>query len=133
MDITSFLKKLRLYFKGFKHKRGLSSAETFKQMKEFIQKVYIALQNCLSKNAERSYDAKKMLCQNYQNIDAHYSKFLYWIVPKKNVHLNEKLSSKVHSTQIDSVIILSNGDIAVSGGPLNYEIMIYRNRASVKW
>ena len=42
--------------------------------------------------------------------------------------MNEKLGSKIHSTQIDSVVILSNGDIAVSGGPLNYEIMIYRNK-----
>lgn len=46
------------------------------------------------------------------------------------MNLNEKLGSKIHSTQIDSVVILSNGDIAVSGGPLNYEIMIYRNNPS---
>lgn len=52
IDVYSLLKKLRLYFKGFKHKRGLSATETFKQMKEFIQKVFLALQNCLSKNSE---------------------------------------------------------------------------------
>ena len=42
--------------------------------------------------------------------------------------MNEKLSGKYHSTQIDSIIILSNGDIVASGGPMNYEILIYRNK-----
>ena len=47
--------------------------------------------------------------------------------------MNEKLSAKYHTTQIDSVVILSNGDVAVSGGPLNFEILIYRNKLSPKW
>ena len=47
--------------------------------------------------------------------------------------MNEKLSAKYHSTQIESIVILSNGDIAVSGGPLNYEILIYRNKVNTKW
>ena len=33
---------------------------------------------------------------------------------------------KEHATQIDSVIELSNGDIAVSGGPINFEVIVYR-------
>lgn len=46
----------------------------------------------------------------------------------------EKLNAKQHTTQIDSIIMLSNGDIAVSGGPLNYEILIYRPKlSSSKW
>ena len=37
---------------------------------------------------------------------------------------------KEHASQIDSVYELSNGDIAVSGGPLNYEVLIYRQSAA---
>ena len=44
--------------------------------------------------------------------------------------MTEKLSAKHHTTQIDSVVMLSNGDVAVSGGPLNFEILIYRNKIS---
>lgn len=40
------------------------------------------------------------------------------------------MNSKWHATQIDSIIALDNGDIAVSGGPLNYEVAIYRNKIS---
>ena len=39
--------------------------------------------------------------------------------------------SKYHQTQIDSIIELPNGDIAVSGGALNFEILIYRNKLSI--
>jgi prolyl-tRNA editing enzyme YbaK/EbsC (Cys-tRNA(Pro) deacylase) len=34
---------------------------------------------------------------------------------------------KEHPTQIDAVLVLSNGDIAVSGGPRKFEILIYRH------
>ena len=37
---------------------------------------------------------------------------------------------KYHATQIDSIIQLNNGDIAVSGGPLNFELIIYRNNVA---
>lgn len=37
------------------------------------------------------------------------------------------MDAKYHATSIDSIIELSNGDIAVSGGPLNFEVLIYRN------
>ena len=50
-----------------------------------------------------------------------------------NLSINEKLSARYHSTQIDSIVMLSNGDIAVSGGPYNFEILIYRNKISSKW
>jgi len=46
----------------------------------------------------------------------------------KNVNINEKMDAKYHETSIDSIIELSNGDIAVSGGPLNFEVLIYRNK-----
>ena len=38
------------------------------------------------------------------------------------------MDAKAHATQIDSIILLDNNHIAVSGGPLNYEVLIYRNR-----
>lgn len=38
------------------------------------------------------------------------------------------MDAKNHSTQIDSIILLDNGDVAVSGGPFSYEVLIYRNR-----
>lgn len=38
------------------------------------------------------------------------------------------MDAKYHETSIDSIIELSNGDIAVSGGPLNFEVLIYRNQ-----
>ena len=41
--------------------------------------------------------------------------------------MNEEIQLKYHCTQIESIHELSNGDIAVSGGPLNFEIIIYRN------
>ena len=44
--------------------------------------------------------------------------------------MNEKLKAKYHASQIDSVVILTNGDIAVSGGPSNFEILIYRNKTN---
>jgi len=40
------------------------------------------------------------------------------------------MDAKYHATQIDSIVLLDNGDIAVSGGPLNHEVLIYRNRLS---
>lgn len=46
--------------------------------------------------------------------------------------MNEKLSAKYHATQIDSIVCLNNGDIAVSGGPLNFELLIYRNKINAK-
>ena len=61
LDVQNLLKKLRLYIKGIKSKRMISAKETFNKMKEFVQKVFLALQNCLSKNSERSIEAKKML------------------------------------------------------------------------
>jgi len=42
------------------------------------------------------------------------------------------MDAKRHSTQIDSVLLLDNGDVAVSGGPINYEVLVYRNRISAK-
>jgi hypothetical protein len=40
--------------------------------------------------------------------------------------------AKYHQTQIDSIILLENNDIAISGGPLNYEVLIYRPKLSSK-
>lgn len=59
--------------------------------------------------------------------------FAIWIdfVLEKNPNINEKMYSKYHQTQIDSIIELPNGDIAVSGGALNFEILIYRNKLSI--
>lgn len=37
------------------------------------------------------------------------------------------MESKEHPVQIDAVLLLQNGDIAVSGGPSKYEILIYRH------
>ena len=37
------------------------------------------------------------------------------------------MDGKYHATSIDSIIELQNGDIAVSGGPLHFEVLIYRN------
>lgn len=44
--------------------------------------------------------------------------------------MNEEIQLKYHCTQIESIVQLSNGDIAVSGGPLNFEIIIYRNQTT---
>jgi hypothetical protein len=40
------------------------------------------------------------------------------------------MNAKWHASQIDSIQMLDNGDIAISGGPLNFEVIIYRNRIS---
>ena len=40
------------------------------------------------------------------------------------------MDAKYHQTQIDSIILLNNNDIAISGGPLNFEVLIYRMRIS---
>ena len=73
-----------------------------------------------------------MIRQNYEHIDKRYSLYINWIKQRKNCNINEKIDSKLHATQIDSIIQLKNGDIAVSGGPLNYEVLIYRNKISSK-
>jgi hypothetical protein len=52
--------------------------------------------------------------------------------PRKNANINEKMDTKHHATQIDSLLLLENEDIAVSGGPLNFEVLIYRNKLSAK-
>ena len=44
--------------------------------------------------------------------------------------MTEKLDAKYHATQIDAIVQLPNGDIAVSGGPQNFEVLIYRNKIS---
>lgn len=38
------------------------------------------------------------------------------------------MEAKVHASQIDAIVLLDNGDVAVSGGPLGFEVLIYRNR-----
>jgi len=38
------------------------------------------------------------------------------------------MDAKCHATQIDSILLLDNGDVAVSGGPRCFEILVYRNR-----
>ena len=42
------------------------------------------------------------------------------------------MDAKYHATQIDSVVMLDTGEIAVSGGPLNHEVLIYANRLSAQ-
>ena len=42
------------------------------------------------------------------------------------------MEAKIHQTQIDSIIVLDNNDIAVSGGPIGFEIVIYRCRLTPK-
>lgn len=37
------------------------------------------------------------------------------------------MDSKEHPMQIDAVLVMSNGDVAISGGPRTCEIMIYRS------
>jgi hypothetical protein len=38
------------------------------------------------------------------------------------------MDAKSHETQIDSILVLDNGDVAVSGGPYGFEVIVYRNR-----
>lgn len=42
------------------------------------------------------------------------------------------MEAKEHPTAIESIILLDNNDIAVSGGPIGFEIVIYRNRLTEK-
>ena len=37
------------------------------------------------------------------------------------------MDAKEHPVQIDAVLMLQNGDIAISGGPQKFEILIYRH------
>jgi hypothetical protein len=37
------------------------------------------------------------------------------------------MATNYHATQIDSIVQLDQRDIAVSGGPKGYEVLIYRN------
>lgn len=37
------------------------------------------------------------------------------------------IDTKEHPMQIDAVLVMSNGEIAISGGPRKYEILIYRH------
>ena len=46
----------------------------------------------------------------------------------KTMNINDLMMAKWHATQIDSIVLLDNGDIAVSGGPRNFEVLIYRNK-----
>ena len=66
--------------------------------------------------------------QHYSKIDSKYALHTNWIRSRKQANSIERLDAKHHATQIDSVIQLENGDIAVSGGPLNFEVLIYRNK-----
>ena len=63
------------------------------------------------------------------DIDRSYSSYVHRLSGlKKNckLTLGDEMLLKEHANQIDSVVLLSNGDIAISGGPLNYEVLIYR-------
>jgi hypothetical protein len=35
------------------------------------------------------------------------------------------VETKAHPTQIDCVLVMSNGDVAVSGGPMKFDVLIY--------
>jgi len=66
---------------------------------------------------------QKFYCQLDINYPLHSSR----IRQSKVCALEDKLAAKTHATQIDSIILLDNGDVAVSGGPKGFEIIIYRN------
>jgi len=60
-----------------------------------------------------------ILLQNYPKLD--YEGY------DTNRIKGQVVDSKEHPTQVQSVLLLSNGDIAISGGPKRFEVMIYRN------
>lgn len=42
------------------------------------------------------------------------------------------MDCKVHATQIESIVLLDEMHVAVSGGPIGFEVLIYRNRLTDK-
>ena len=94
----------------------------------FIVKLKKITKTCISDNKWKTFNAKLVIQKNYNPIDNKYVCHMNWLRVNKNVNINEKMDAKYHETSIDSIIELSNGDIAVSGGPLNFEVLIYRNQ-----
>ena len=82
----------------------------------------------LRENPQKTFEAKLLIRRNYKYLDSAYSLHINWIKTYKHTSINERLDCKFHATQIDSILLLDNGDVAVSGGPLNFEVIIYRNK-----
>ena len=93
---------------------------------KFIEKLKKITMKFIKENHVLAYQAKLVIKQNYMPIDSNYSNYINWIRKNKFATPEEISDGKIHATQIDSIILLENDDIAVSGGPLNFEVLIYR-------
>lgn len=66
---------------------------------------------------EKSVKEAYTTLKGYQHIDKEYSLS----------RVKGKLSfSLAHKNQVEAVLALSNGDVAISGGPKYYEVIIYK-------
>jgi len=83
-------------------------------------------------NQKKAYEARLLIKRNYKYLDSAYSLHMNRLKQWKHVGMSERIDCMYHATQIDSILLLDNGDVAVSGGPLNYEVLIYRNRINLK-
>ena len=122
---------LEYEFDGNAIKEGLLREEAFSNdYLQFISKLKKITKNFLRENLDMAYRAKLVLRQSYVTIDCEYSMHTDWLRSRKNASIKEKLDAKYHATQIDSIIQLQNGDVAVSGGPKDYEVLVYKNKIS---
>lgn len=105
----------------FANTHRLTQQQNHHQIYPFICKVKRALKTRMAQNQRSCYMAL-ILMQDYSKIDNYgypLSRVKCRVVDQKTMPL-----------QVECMIVLSNGDIAITGGTMRFEVHIYRHDLS---